>query len=427
VSRRIVLLTLATTSLVVLAFLVPLLFLVRDVADAREMSQANAEAQTVAAAVSTDGLDVVLQQVNNTGSGRRTTVFLPDRVVGPPAERDALVDRIAASRQATTGRVAGGKAVFTPVVQDPERPVVVRTFVPDSALTRGVTRAWTALGLLGAALLLAALGLAALLGRSLVRPLLSVAGTADALRGGDLSARATPADPPEVRRIAGALNGLAERITGLLQAEREAAADLSHRLRTPLTALRLDAEGLRHPDEAERMLAEVDSLERMVSHVITQARRPGGRRADMAADAAVVVRERVEFWSALAEEQERPVGGEIPDRPVPVPVGADELAAAVDALLGNVFAHTPVRTGFKVTVAADPVPTLVVEDSGPGIGDPGLLDRGRSGGSSTGLGLDIVRRTAEAAGGRLDLAAVHPSGLRAVVWLGPPPPDGGAG
>ena len=426
-SRRIVLLTLATTSLVVLAFLVPLLFLVRDVADAREMSQANAEAQTVAAAVSTDGLDVVLQQVNNTGSGRRTTVFLPDRVVGPPAERDALVDRIAASRQATTGRVAGGKAVFTPVVQDPERPVVVRTFVPDSALTRGVTRAWTALGLLGAALLLAALGLAALLGRSLVRPLLSVAGTADALRGGDLSARATPADPPEVRRIAGALNGLAERITGLLQAEREAAADLSHRLRTPLTALRLDAEGLRHPDEAERMLAEVDSLERMVSHVITQARRPGGRRADMAADAAVVVRERVEFWSALAEEQERPVGGEIPDRPVPVPVGADELAAAVDALLGNVFAHTPVRTGFKVTVAADPVPTLVVEDSGPGIGDPGLLDRGRSGGSSTGLGLDIVRRTAEAAGGRLDLAAVHPSGLRAVVWLGPPPPDGGAG
>ena len=144
----------------------------------------------------------------------------------------------------------------------------------------------------------------------------------------------------------------------------------------------------------------------------------------MAADAAAVVRERVAFWSALAEEQERPVGGAVPDRPVPVPVGADELAAAVDALLGNVFAHTPVGAGFTVGVTAEPVPVLVVEDTGPGIADPALLDRGRSGGSSTGLGLDIVRRTAEAAGGRLDLAAARPSGLRAVVWLGPPPDPG---
>jgi signal transduction histidine kinase len=423
VSRRIVLLTLATTSLVVLAFLVPLLFLVRDVADAREMSQANAEAQTVAAAVATPGLDAVLEQVNGNGSGRRTTVFRRDGVLGAPAQRDALVDRTAETLRAGTATVSGGKAVFTPVLLGTD-PVVVRTFVPDSALTRGVSQAWTRLGLLGAALLLAALGLAALLGRSMVRPLLSVAGTADALRGGDLSARAVEADPPEVRRIARALNGLAERITDLLQAEREAAADLSHRLRTPLTALRLDAEGLRHPEEAERMLSAVDSLERMVSHVIAQARRPGGRRADLGADAAAVVRERVAFWSALAEEQERPVGGTVPDRPVPVPVDADELAAAVDALLGNVFAHTPVGAGFTVSVTTEPVPALVVEDTGPGIADPALLDRGRSGGTSTGLGLDIVRRTAETAGGRLDLAAARPSGLRAVVWLGPPPVPG---
>ena len=175
-SRRIVLLTLATTSLVVLAFLVPLLFLVRDVADAREMSQANAEAQTVAVAVGTDtgGLTAVLEQVNSS-SGRRTTVFQPDAVLGAPATRDAQVDRIAVSRRATTARVAGGKAVFTPVLLD-SGTAVVRTFVPDSALTRGVGQAWTALALLGLTLLLAATGLAALLGRSMVRPLLSVAG-----------------------------------------------------------------------------------------------------------------------------------------------------------------------------------------------------------------------------------------------------------
>jgi signal transduction histidine kinase len=429
VSRRIVWLTLALTALVGIAFLVPLLSLVRDVAASGETIEATVEAQSAAALVNVadEALDVTLGRLNSRPGNRTSVLYADGRVRGERAERDASVAAVFAAQQATTVDVPGGRAVLVPVLDENRRTsAVVRTFVPDEQLTQGVGRASLALVLLGAGLLAAAGGLAWLLGRSLVRPLLSVAGTADALRGGDLSARATPADPPEVRRIAEALNGLAERITDLLQAEREAAADLSHRLRTPLTALRLDAEGLRNPEEAERVLGAVAALERMVSHVIAQARRPGERRAGVSTDAAAVVRERVEFWSALAEEQERPVGGDVPDSPVPVPVAADQLAAAVDALLGNVFAHTPVGAGFTVTVRAAPVPAVVVADTGPGIADPALLDRGRSGGSSTGLGLDIVRRTAEEAGGRLDLATAHPSGLRAVVWLGPPP-DGGVG
>jgi signal transduction histidine kinase len=422
-TRRVLLLSMATTTLVVIAFMVPLLVLVRYVQISNVESAARIEAQTTAVqvgVVSDSDLTLALNALNNPND-RKTTVFRLDRdgQLGAPASvEDPMVDQAASLGQAFVAKQPGGEAWYVPVSLPLGGKAVVRTFMPDVALTAGVGSAWTALFLLGLTLLALAGVVAALLGRSLVRPLLAVARTADTLRGGDLDARATAAGPPEVRRIADALNRLADRIADLLQAERESMADVSHRLRTPLTALRLDAEALPRSEDADRLLADVDEVERMVTHVITRTRRPTKVGS---CDLAAVVRTRVAFWSVLAEEQSRTVSSAVPDEVVTVPLPDETVGAAIDALLGNVFAHTEVGVGFTVAVVAVPVPTLVVEDAGPGIADPRLLARGESDGASTGLGIDIVRRTAVEVGGTFELSAATPHGLRAVVTFGPQP------
>jgi signal transduction histidine kinase len=124
-------------------------------------------------------------------------------------------------------------------------------------------------------------------------------------------------------------------------------------------------------------------------------------------DAAEVIRERVGFWSALAEDEGRSWQLAGVDGPTPVPVQRGDFAAAVDALLGNVFRHTKEGTAFSVDVhTGDDTFILMVSDAGAGIDDPEAALRrgeGEGGVGSTGLGLDIVRKMAEATGGDLAL------------------------
>jgi signal transduction histidine kinase len=77
------------------------------------------------------------------------------------------------------------------------------------------------------------------------------------------------------------------------------------------------------------------------------------------------------------------------------------MEAMLDALLGNIFSHTPAGTAYFVTLnkSSGGLAELVVSDTGGGIADESLLERGESGAQSTGLGVDIVRSTATIAGG----------------------------
>jgi signal transduction histidine kinase len=423
--RRIVLVSGATTVLVVVAFLVPLLVLVRQIAQTRAMAAANANAQTVVTVLLTvagkDEARIGVDNVNAAGP-QRTTVFYPDGTqLGAPAVAPADVALAQTQRLSFDTAAAGGRAIYLAVdLGDGRCCVVVRTFVPQAQLQAGVLPASLILSGLAVVLLLTALLIAQLLARSLVRPLMEVAVVAHGLHEGDLTQRAGLSGPAEISSIAATLNRLATRISTLIQAERETVADLSHRIRTPLTALRLDVESLGDPDEVERLGADVDEVERSLDHVIEQSRLPTRHPAPTSSDLAELARNRLAFWSVLAKDQNRTATAQVAAGDVVVAVPADRVEAAIDALVGNIFAHTPPGTPFSVTVTPGPPPRLVVADLGPGLVDAALVERGRSAAGSTGLGLDIARRTAESTGGRLDVTpGPDGRGLRATLTFGP--------
>ena len=394
---RLTLLVAATTVLVLLAFLVPLALLVRQVAADRALSRAGDVVQSIVPLVGTRDRDTVRLAV--TAQSVPVSVFLPDgAVLGAAAPASPAVRLARARGTALTVTTAAGREVVVPVV-GADGTTVLRTVVTDAELTRGVRRAWLTLAGLGLALIVLGLLVADRLARTFVAPIAQLSAVSHRLANAELDARADPSGPPELREVAGALNHLAGRIQGLLHEEREQVADLSHRLRTPLTALRLEAESLRDPSEAARIGTAADNLAQAVTAVIEQARRRGGPPSAVVTDAAAVVAGRVAFWSVLAEETGRELRRELAAGPLPVAVAEEELAAALDALLNNVFAHTPDGTALSVTLGPCPGggAVLVVEDDGPGFG-AAAAGRGVSGGGSTGLGLDIARRVAVAFG-----------------------------
>ena len=425
---RISLLVVATSSLVLVSFLIPLALVLRTLAADRAISAATAEAQSMAplvTTVETSSLRLTVDQVN-AETNTPVTIYLPSGTeLGQPAPVSPAV-QLARNGRSFSAEAPGGEQILVAVEGLAGGSAVIRTFVPGSVLHHGVTRAWLLLGGVGLLLLVLSVLVADQLARSLVRPLTALARASDRLAAGDLSARAAVAGPPEVRRAGAGLNRLAVRIGELLAHERETVADLSHRLRTPLTALRIDAESLRDGAEMERLLADVGSVERTVSEIIHEARRPGGGTQVMC-DATRVIAERAAFWWPLAEDQDRRMTVEVAPGPVPVFVAADDLATCADILLGNVFAHTPEGVAFAVRLSrrAAGGAWLVVADDGPGFGDADPTRRGQSSAGSTGLGLDIARRIAEASGGTLVIGRSASGGGSVTLGLGSPagPPE----
>ena len=397
--------------MIVLAFLVPLFILVSDLARDSAISTAEREAESLARVLSVLTVNQDLETaIDLVGEDRivevNGSVILPDgEVVGIPVPDDEDLS-LAEAGSSFVASVDGGAAVYVPVLTTDGTTVIVRVFVPEAEMREGVYRSWAILAVLGVALVAIAAWVADRLGRSMTIPMGELSDTAVKLSEGDLSARVVPAGPPEIEDVGHELNRLAEQIGRLLQEERETAADLSHRLRTPLTATRLTIDGLEDGPEKDRLIADLDELQRTTDFIIREARRPIRREEEGWCDLGTVVAERSDFWLPLSIEQDRWVTIDITDDDVWLAVPQRDIEAVVDALIENAISHTPAATIFHMSVTTDgATATLVIEDAGQGFPEDFKLARGSSHGDSTGLGLDIVRRTVESSNGSLSIGS----------------------
>ncbi len=352
-------------------------------------------------------------------SSSPTTTLLGSQT---PLRADSVnaVERARTEQAAFTVREDHGLDAVVPVATARGLEVVVAT-VPTSELRAGVLGAWATIVALGVGLVILSVVVAFRLGRRTSIPVTEVAAVAHRLREGDSTARAVPGGPPETAELGRSLNALADRIHELVAAEREHVADLGHRLRTPVTALRLDTDLVEDDDVARRLRGHVEDLQRSIDDVVHEARRSVRDELPGGTEVAPVVADRVAFWLPLAEDQGRSlelvVEVRTPSGSPLVALAPDDLSELVDTLLDNVFAHTPDGTAARVRVrtGADEV-LVVVEDAGPGMKQP-YLGRGHSAAGSTGLGLAIVHRIADGAGGSVTLAPSALGGLCVTVRL----------
>ncbi len=407
--------------MVVVAFLVPLFILVADLTRDRAISRAQRDAESLARVLSVLTVDQDLSAaIGMLGEERiqevRGSVILADgSVVGNPVpEGEDLT--LALDGSSFMAPVDGGQAFYIPVFEADSSVSVIRVFISDEELSEGVWDTWLVLASLGGMLVVIAAWVADRLGRSMVDPVKQLSVTARTLGHGDMTARVDPAGPHEIEEVGVEINRLADRIGRLLQAERESAADLAHRLRTPLTAVRLSVDGLPDGTQKARLHADLDELQRTTDFIIREARRPVRNDAEQSCDIAAIVADRAEFWLPLALEENREVDVRVDPGEAIVAMASRDAEAVIDALLENVLAHTPEGTPMcvQVEIAADIV-RIIIEDAGPGYEDASMITRGISSGDSTGLGLDIVRRAVEASSGSIHIGTSESLGGASVV------------
>lgn len=337
----------------------------------------------------------------------------------------------AATPRTWTDRTAGGTLLVASVRigSDTSGVGTVVLARPTEPLEARLRTLWLTLGAGSILASLVAVALAVWLSRWVSRPLRRLEETAHRVGAGNLEVRASIAKgPPEVRRLAAAFDAMAGRLNTLVDGHRAVIADVSHQLRTPMSALRLRLEllpELASSDQAELNGAreEVNRLSRLIDGLLAVARADATTRMPTPVDTRAISHERVSAWTPLAAER----GVDLTLVPGPVVrvwTVPDQLEQILDNLLGNCFDLDPPPTQVRVRVTSDVDDAIVtVADNGPGM-SPAQREQafqrfatGHADTGGTGLGLAIVHRLITAQGGRVELNETPGGGLTVMFSL----------
>jgi signal transduction histidine kinase len=252
----------------------------------------------------------------------------------------------------------------------------------------------------------------------LAAPLVYLAASAEQLGSGQVRPQLEPSGVEEIDLVAAELARSADRMAGRLAAERQFAADASHQLRTPLTALSMrleeislatDKESVR--EEARISLEQVERLVAVVDDLLSRSRRAQGGTTE-AILLMDVIHQQEEEWEPAFDAAGRRLAIEV-DPAAQVLATPGALAQVVATLIENSLKHGGGTTTVR-SRSGGPSNAVVVEvaDEGDGVPDdlaPRIFEREVTSGKGTGLGLALARDLASADGGRLELAQRRPA------------------
>jgi signal transduction histidine kinase len=281
----------------------------------------------------------------------------------------------------------------------------------------------------------ATVGLASAIGiwtsRRLMRPLQRITDATTQIASGDLGTRVAPEHDRDLEPLVNSFNGMADAVQARIQREERFASDVSHELRSPITALSAAAEVLdgRREEVPERTRKAIDVVttqvrrfDRMVLDLLELSRIDAG-----AADTHVESAELVGLCRRIARRfglNELPVDV-APAAPVTVSTDRVRFERILGNLLDNATNHAGGPTRIAIEAAPGPFVDIVVEDAGPGVDESErtrIFERFARGGVSlhrvgTGLGLALVAEHVHALGGEVWVEDRPAGGSRFVVRL----------